>query len=200
MSCFLWDVAFGWHNKMVISNSNSVRYRSSVKIPPAFTKGRCILLHCYAWHSGGCRTSSPWSSDHNDRIHECKGTGYGMKYWPAHREGAEHSPGLGIIHGVRNWRQDGRSEAALFWVGREQVQWVPYHLVLGWKDGVWPTLHTCQRAFCERKPSPISDMPAINQCGILQQCQTSPAPSEGGKRGLAQPEIPCTAWGRESLC
>lgn len=109
---------------MVISNSNRVRYWSSVKIPPAFTKGRCILLHCYAWHSRGCRTSSPWSSDHNDHIHECKGTGYGMKYWPAHREGAEHSPGLrmaGVKPPCFEWEENRCNECHTIWSWGERM-------------------------------------------------------------------------------
>lgn len=46
-------------------------------------------------------------------------------------------------------------------------------------------------SFCERKSSLLRDIPAINQHGTQQHCQTPAALRDGGKGGLAQPEVPC---------
>lgn len=151
-------------------------------------QGNYTLLHSHAWHSRGQQTSPLCSSNHHHCIHACKWAGYRLKHCPACGEGAKHPPGLGMIQGTVGWRLDGRNEATLFWVGREWVQCVQCHLVLGWKDGVLPILCTSQGGFCEWKPFLISNsnIPAVNQCSIHLTAVTDICCSRGRwRRGLS---------------
>ena len=165
-------------------------------------QGKYMLLLSHAWHSRGQGTSPLCSSNHNNRIHACKWTGYGMKHCPACREGAKHPSGLGMTQGIGGWRQDGRSEATLSWVRREWVQRVQCHLVLGWKDGVWPILCTSQGVFCEWKPSLISNsnIPAVKQHSIQPTAVTDICYSKGRwKRGLGSARSTMHCMGERKL-
>lgn len=159
----------------------------------SFTKGRCILLHPYAWNSRGHRTQPsitmtpitmttsmnvkkrPWDEALACPWRECR-----TFSWAGNRSRDKE-----LQTGWQEW-----SNPVLSGKRAGAVSAIP--LGLGVKGWVSAHVMYLPRGFCERKSSIISDIPAVNQYNTQnQQCQPSATPREGRKGDLAQPGVPC---------